>query len=220
MSQRSDPRYTRQEPVRLPAGARPLCLFCGARPDEPGALAGFLGRLWGSGGLLGGAAGLMSFYANPRPLPFLAGLARQAFAEAGLACGLRAVLDASLVADAGAGAEFEESTAVNISTGPGREQVRQRLGRDDWDVVLLVYPDAIGLGAGALERLALDTGRPVYVLNGRRRLFALDPGTRAALVRRRFLARSRVVEKLLAVLAFPVGAFFLACSWLTQRRGA
>lgn len=78
-------------------------------------------------------------------------------------------------------------------------------------MALLVFPDAIGLGAGAMQRLALSDGRPVYVLNGRRRLFLLDGATRQyALIWRRFLARSRVTEKLLAVLAYMVGAVLLA----------
>ena len=77
-----------------------------------------------------------------------------------------------------------------------------RIDGDGWkeklsgaDRVVLLYPDATGLGFGSLERrlLRLTRGRP-SVLNGRRRVFELDRRTRRALLARRALERSMLVE--------------------------
>lgn len=55
--------------------------------------------------------------------------------------------------------------------------------------VVLLYPDAIGLGFSPLER-RMRSLRPasVTVLNGRHRRFAWDPAVRRALRLRRFLS--------------------------------
>ncbi len=209
MTQRIVPAHLRAESVRLPAGSRPLCLFCGPGLDEPGPVAGLLGRMWGSGGLLGGTEGLIRFYANPRGAAMLADLAQEAVAQA-TSGGAMALADPTLPDIREAAKGFAEVTEADPSTPDGARLICERLARPDWDVALLVFPDAIGLGAGAMQRLALSDGRPVYVLNGRRRLFLLDGATRRALAWRRFLVRSRVTEKLLAVLAYAVGAVLLA----------
>lgn len=65
MTQRIVPAHLRAESVRLPAGCRPLCLFCGPGLDEPGPVAGLLGRMWGSGGLLGGTPGAHPLLRQP-----------------------------------------------------------------------------------------------------------------------------------------------------------
>lgn len=72
--------------------------------------------------------------------------------------------------------------------------------------ILLVYPDALGLGWSRAER-TLRRNR-AFVLNGRRRLFALDASTRAKLLWRRFLANTRFPEMIAGVLIVPVAALF------------
>jgi hypothetical protein len=65
------------------------------------------------------------------------------------------------------------------------------------DRVLLLYPDAVGLGWGRIERAVRDAApasSSIEVLNGRRRGFALDGGTRRALWLRRVLERTMLVE--------------------------
>jgi len=64
------------------------------------------------------------------------------------------------------------------------------------DTVVLLYPDAIGLGFGAVERSALRDGRVVDVLNGRRRAFPLTGATRLRLRLRRVLEWSMLPELL------------------------
>jgi hypothetical protein len=72
--------------------------------------------------------------------------------------------------------------------------------------IVLLYPDAIGLGYGAIER-RLPAGVPVRILTGRRREFELDARTRRALRLRRVLERTmagEVAALALAAVATPV----------------
>jgi hypothetical protein len=67
------------------------------------------------------------------------------------------------------------------------------------DKIVLIYPDAIGLGFGAIERAVLKhkkASSTVDVLNGRRRQFSLTGATRAALRLRRLLERTMLLELL------------------------
>ena len=65
------------------------------------------------------------------------------------------------------------------------------------DSIVLLYPDSIGLGFGAVER-SVFARKPgpatVDVVNGRRRSFRLDPSTRAGLRLRRILECSMLAE--------------------------
>lgn len=78
--------------------------------------------------------------------------------------------------------------------------------------VVLLYPDAIGLGFGHFERdllRAIPADAEVQVLNGRRRRFVLDARTQRSLRLRRFLERSMVVE-LAATPVLVLGGIALA----------
>jgi len=60
------------------------------------------------------------------------------------------------------------------------------------DEIVLLYPDAVGLGFARTERSILRLRRPIQdirVLNGRRRSFRLDRATRRQLQWRRLLER-------------------------------
>lgn len=72
--------------------------------------------------------------------------------------------------------------------------------------ILLIYPDALGLGWSRAERTL--SGNRAFVINGRRRLFALDAPTRAKLLWRRFLANTRFPEMIAGVVIVPVAALF------------
>jgi len=75
--------------------------------------------------------------------------------------------------------------------------------------IILLYPDAIGLGFRRLER-SLPRGVPVRVLNGRGREFVLDRRGRRALTLRRALERTLIVEGLaLAALALATPPLLL-----------
>ncbi len=83
--------------------------------------------------------------------------------------------------------------------------------------IVLLYPDAIGLGFGSIER-RLPAGVPVRVLNGRRRDFTLDRRTRRALALRRALERSMIVESAALALAVAATPILLAADLARGRR--
>ncbi len=67
------------------------------------------------------------------------------------------------------------------------------------DQVVLLYPDAIGLGFMPVERVVMKRKRPwagVTILNGRRRKFLLNAATKWALRLRRFLEWTMLPELL------------------------
>lgn len=87
--------------------------------------------------------------------------------------------------------------------------------------VVLLYPDATGLGFRRLERDvrgAARGGAVLRILNGRRRDFRLDRATLAALRLRRLLERLMLLE-LLAVAMFVLATpLLLARDWMVGRR--
>ncbi|WP_337996692.1 hypothetical protein [Oleispirillum naphthae] len=73
--------------------------------------------------------------------------------------------------------------------------------------IVLVYPDALGLGRGSLEAgLRRRTACPIRILNGRRRTMPLSPENRRALRWRRILAATRATELGLSLLVIPLAA--------------
>jgi hypothetical protein len=80
----------------------------------------------------------------------------------------------------------------------------------DYDAVLLVTQDPLGLGLGAFER-ALDAAYrgKIFVMNGRRQVYRLDGRMQRVLGRRRVLAETRIVESILSRVV-PIIGFFLA----------
>lgn len=73
--------------------------------------------------------------------------------------------------------------------------------------IVILYPDAIGLGMGKLEKLIQGQNPArVQVLNGRRRIFTLDAKNLKRLRWKRFLEMSFLVEifwSLKLLLLFP-----------------
>jgi hypothetical protein len=76
------------------------------------------------------------------------------------------------------------------------------------DSVLLIYPDALGLGWAPLEMRLPSV--PVYVINGRRRIFLLTAIVRRKLCWRRLLANTRVAELLASIAIVPLAAYLAA----------
>ena len=73
--------------------------------------------------------------------------------------------------------------------------------------VILLYPDAIGLGWGPVERTVRRVApASTEVLNGRRRHFALDEATRRSLWVRRTLERTMLGELVMASLLVGLAA--------------
>jgi hypothetical protein len=91
----------------------------------------------------------------------------------------------------------------------------------DAGTVVLLYPDAIGLGWRPVERVvrrAAPTGAAIEVLNGRRRRFALDRRTARALTVRRVLEWTMLGELLAAPVVVGAAAALAAVDLLRGRR--
>jgi hypothetical protein len=102
---------------------------------------------------------------------------------------------------------------VNIASDPQWLDRAQRASS-----VVLVYPDAIGLGFLKIESAIKRTvRRPVTVLSGRQRQFLLDGRTRRQLYLRRFLERTMLLEAV-AIILFLVATPFLLGIDLIRRR--
>jgi hypothetical protein len=94
---------------------------------------------------------------------------------------------------------YPEGVFINI-----QEEPDWHLRIHDADMIVLLYPDAIGLGFECVERKVArfkKTWASVRALNGRRRDFMLNCGTRMGLRVRRVLERGMVLE-LFATLSF------------------
>jgi hypothetical protein len=83
--------------------------------------------------------------------------------------------------------------------------------------LVLLYPDAIGLGFGRLER-RLPQGVSVRVLNGRRREYAFDRRARSALQIRRALERAMIVEVIGLTFVLLATPFLAAFDYARGRR--
>jgi hypothetical protein len=94
-------------------------------------------------------------------------------------------------------ARWPEGDYVNVDHDP---QWRRRV--PSAERVVLLYPDAIGLGFRPIESqiLKMKPMSSVYVLNGRKREFRFTPSTRYALYGRRVLERGMVGEAVAVVL--------------------
>jgi len=135
------------------------------------------------------------FYANPRSAAYMAKLA-------GDALGRRHSGRITVLAD--------RDLNIGRTDAPWAEQfvlAKHRLCSGEVDIhaqadaVLLLHPDPLGMGLGRLERkLLMQFPGKVYVLNGRQRAYRLDQRMVRVLRRHRFVAETRIVEKLLALL--------------------
>ena len=90
----------------------------------------------------------------------------------------------------------------------------------DADRVVLLYPDAIGIGFGPIERrlLRLVPRGTITVLNGRRRAFPLDPATHGLLLLRRCLERSMIVECVVGALILVLTPVLFLVDFAQGRR--
>jgi len=107
-------------------------------------------------------------------------------------------------------ARFERSWLFESPGNALDGQTMSDLQSRGYDAVILLYPDGNGSGWSSLERRLGRLGRPIVVLNGRRRLFLLDAPTRRSLLMRRCLERSWLLESALIAAVVPVG-LVLAC---------
>jgi hypothetical protein len=150
------------------------------------------------------------FYANPRSGAYMAARLDELFAQH---CpGAKAIV---LAAPGALGDGVSGSWAEEVRTLPaGGEPIQlvpefarhalKAMGDEAFDAVLILHPDAIGLGQEPLER-ALESILPghLFALSGRRRLRHLDAAQLRRFRLRRFVAETRVYE-----------AWLVFCYWL------
>jgi hypothetical protein len=138
-------------------------------------------------------------YANPRSLRIQVHLA-QAVVAMGDVASSRMAIDAPL-----APVEIDGLWPSGDGlTVPLDRALPNLLGTD---TVVLIYPDALGLGFGRLEsRLVAAGAKNIVVVNGRRRLFPLTTAARRALRWRRVLASTRLPEIAASIGLIPLAA--------------
>ena len=139
------------------------------------------------------------FVANPRTLAYQVDLVKEVL-ELGNASDVTCVVD-----DA-----FEGSALLQEFAKFGGWEMRpsRRLAEAaaEFDAVVLVYPDALGLGWTSLERdLRRNCKDRLIYVNGRRRVLQLTDADFNALRWRRFFANTRLPELAMTVAIVPVG---------------
>ena len=140
--------------------------------------------------------GYRDFYANPRSGEYMTGqisaLADSAFPGADL---LFLAVNTPSLPDA-LQSRRDMIELVSVSSASDLHLSLERLANGaTFDAVLLLHHDAIGLGLAGIEETLLGAVPDrVFVLNGRRRVYRLDPVMRRRLASRRFLAETRIVE--------------------------
>lgn len=80
------------------------------------------------------------------------------------------------------------------------------------DTIVLLYPDAIGLGFGQIESRVAQVKKKwaaVRILNGRKRSFLLTPFVWRQLISRRFLERSMLGEIIFTALFIVITPIFV-----------
>lgn len=141
------------------------------------------------------------FSANPRNLAYQVGMIEELLRSTRPA-EVTIALDQALAADAARSA-LEAIGRVEVCDP--RDLLR---GAREGDAIVIVYPDALGLGWGGLE--AGLAGARTYMLNGRRRIRRLDAGVRGRLRWRRLLAVTRIPELVASLAILPVAAALAA----------
>jgi hypothetical protein len=145
-------------------------------------------------------------YAKPRPLPYLMAAIGSA---AEVLCDQAPDIVIDQQWDTDPSAEFA-SWCRNVARAEVAVEAAWQHGLladlPQYDHVVLVYPDALGLGCAGAEDVALSRHASVLVVNGRRRAFRLDRALHGTLQTRRWLAHSRIVERVLAAVIPPIAA--------------
>ncbi len=191
---------------------RALFVFCGYHGDDARRRAGprQLFRRIDASATAANARRVRDYYANPRDAAYMLEVARNFRRLNGLDGPADAVVDPLLAAapiDA-MRAEFAAVTMLDDGAVDASSPCWGQIRAQRHDAVVLLYPDAIGLGCSPIERNLLGMGTPLFVANGRRRAFALDGRARRALALRRFLSNTRVGEVGMAAVFLAAAAVF------------
>ena len=145
-------------------------------------------------------------YANPRSLEYLVAMVRSVIVKLPASQQVDLMLDASF--NAAADAIDRGWFGRMVSADPNQEAswTPAALGTaiNEYDNVVLVYADALGLGCSAGEGFALRGRDSILIVNGRRRAFRMTRSMRRRVALSRVLAHSRVVERCFGVAVKPI----------------
>lgn len=201
----------------LRPGRTLFLLFAYHGRDRDNAPPTWLDRLGGAGAR-GHRLVHRDHYANPRTVQYQVAMIAAAQAR------LTPDAPADLVVDRALG----EDLAAQLAGGFGRVEmldlVEPRSWRDaiatDTRVyrhVVLVYPDALGLGCANAEHRMLRDRSCVLIVNGRRRVFTVTRSFSYQMDLRRWLAESRAVERMFAIIVRPVARLLAVWDRLQAR---
>jgi len=146
--------------------------------------------------------------ANPRPLTTMRRLGQRLTDVLSLARPVPSVIDAAWRGESESEAEVAgqpPAPLVALIDDGRRALLGVHVDAARPDVLVLFYPDPLGLGCAPFERQALALGLRVLVVNGRGRVFPLDRRFRRVLALRRWLAVGRWSERLFALAGHSLG---------------
>ena len=187
-----------------------LFILCAYRREDAARESGLLTRL--TLGLLDGVtmgrlrshrALLRDHYANPRSLAYLIGLVRRFQRQLDLRRAPDILVDRSFgIEPGGLAGDCGRVERADLHD-PRQSPLARDADEGRYHAVVLVWPDALGLGQEALQR---RTSRlPLLIaMNGRRRAFTLDSSAKRALSIRRYFAHTRLAETVFALCIFPI----------------
>ncbi len=145
-------------------------------------------------------------YANPRSLAYLIGLVRRFVCQVALRHAPDLVVDRDFGIKAQAWGRDFGRVEVADPRDPTRSALLADAAAGGYGSVVLVWPDALGLGWEPLQRWAVRVPGAI-AMNGRRRAFPLDASAKRALGIRRFFAHTRLAETVFALCTYPVAGF-------------
>lgn len=149
-------------------------------------------------------------FANPRNFSYQLALA-QAVLENARFTGAEILVDAAL------NVGRDDIELIGVEKVAIETIVPAFFTQGNFDTIVLIYPDALGLSWSRIEARAMVAARTVVLVNGRRRLFTLDQSVRKSLLWRRFLANTRFVEILMGIGVIPVAAILALIDRLRRR---
>jgi hypothetical protein len=161
------------------------------------------------------------WYANPRDLKYLYDMIDLFIRENKIAPGNDIVIDKGLGRDMPSDlrTRFRDVEFASPEIPQSwRSGLLFKLKTGDYDCVVLVYSDALGLGCEMVERAVMSSPvKSVFVINGRKRAFPLNRGTILQLTLRRFMGRTRISELVFAILVIPTAAVCAGIDFLVKR---
>jgi hypothetical protein len=151
----------------------------------------------------------LNFYANSRPTDYVMATLKRSLEKVDQATRVDLVVDPSYGETVTSRKKASDFFHIELLQRPLIEDttgVVQRIATKQYDYIVLVFRDALGFGCEAIEPVFISLPMPVFVLNGRGRIFRLDHKHQRMLRRRRWIARTGICECLFASILLCVAA--------------